>query len=259
MDNLKIKFPSPEEIAQSIEEGHKNLLLFLEDRRRSCLSRWYPLVKDIVPTPKTEIMQTDVELEQLWDCKTPEGFDAFIKKLRAVVNRIGLPAFLRTGCGSNKHDWKNSCYVTDASKLEQHVANIVEFCGMADLPTEVWVVREMLPTVPAFSAFYGQMPITKERRYFVNDGKVVCHHPYWPKESIKGQSPSVRHWWGLLQNLNKETAQERHFLSAQTRKVGKAVPGYWSVDWLWTTKGWYLTDMGSGEQSYHWPDCKFAL
>lgn len=251
---------TPEALAKQLEEGSKNYQLVLADRARSCLSVWYPLVENLVPTPKTEIVRTDIQMSDLWDHKKPEGFDHFLNQVKGAISRIGsTPVFLRTGCASGKHSWKNTCYLDDVSKLTQHIGEIAEFSGMADLPIDVWVVREMLPVDAPFTAFYGEMPITKERRYFVKDGKVICHHPYWPKEAFVGNELSARNWRGLLKSLNTETAQERHFLTTLTQRVGQAVQGFWSVDWLWTKNGWYLTDMGVGEQSYHWPGCKEAV
>jgi hypothetical protein len=240
----------------AIAEGHKNRMVFLEDRRRSCLSRWYPLVKDIVPTPRTEIIKTEVDLGQLWDGMEPGGYQDFVSQLKDVCKRMGLPVFLRTGCGSNKHDWTESCFIDDLSTphLGRHIYNLVEFCGMADLPTETWVIREMLPVHRIFTAFRGNMPITCERRYFVKDGKVICHHPYWPQEAIEGHTADTG-WKELLEQSNRELRPEVIQLTAYSEKVSEAVAGYWSVDWLRTKNGWYLTDMGVGDQSYHWPDC----
>jgi hypothetical protein len=252
------RMPTHEELLVAIEEGRKNRLVYLEDRRRSCLSIWYPKIKDLVPTPRTEIVRTSVDLEQLWDHKIPDGYATFLRKLKEAVRRVGLPVFLRTGCGSAKHGWKDTCYLDDISKIEQHVYEIMEFHGMADLPSNIWVVREFLCSPHRFTAFYGKMPITKERRYFVKDGKVICHHPYWPKVAIEGQGPSKRNWKAILADLNSETPQEVADLTAKTELVGRAVGDFWSVDWLFAENNWYLTDMGVGEQSYHWPDCPLA-
>lgn len=49
------------------------------------------------------------------------------------------------------------------------------------------------------------------------------------------------------------------FLTIQAEIVGRAVPGYWSVDFCRHKNGaWYLTDMAEGDQSYHWATCPHA-
>jgi hypothetical protein len=48
-----------------------------------------------------------------------------------------------------------------------------------------WVVREFLPTMPVgVCPRYGNMPVCREFRYFIEDGRYCCSHPYWPMESL---------------------------------------------------------------------------
>jgi len=223
------------------------------------MSYWYPKVRDLVQTPRTELLETDVEFVHLCDGKKPDGYDAFMAHLREAVDRIGVPAFLRTGITSGKHFWRDTCHLTDPSKLAHHVYQLVEFSCIADLiglDYDVWAVREMLPTIPAFYAFNG-MPVTRERRYFVRDGEIVCHHPYWPAEAIKGHTDEPR-WADLLAALSDQPEHEVSMLGRRTRRVGEALGGAWSVDWLWTERGWFLIDMADAGKSYHWPDCPMA-
>lgn len=245
--------------AEDLEIGRKNYELAMEDRRRSCLSRWFPLIENLVPVPKTIIVPAEIELFSLWDGIEPAGYDGFVQCVADAAMYIGLPTFLRTGLTSGKHYWKNMCYLTDLRKLKGHIFELAEFSGMVDLPIDTWVIREMLPVVAPFTAFSGEMPIVAERRYFVRDGKVQCHHPYWPEHSIDGQNPSRDDWQVCLAELNTEYDAEIAELTNLTEIVGHAVGGFWSVDWLFTKNGWYLTDMGTGEQSFHWPGCKENL
>lgn len=260
-DEEKLKrvknFKIPPITQEDLDRGHQNYLKIMEEKRKSCLSRWYPLVKDIVPTPKTIILKTDTDLSILWNRIEPDGYANLIQYLSIAANEIGTPCFLRSGLTSNKHDWNNSCYLPYANyeTIDSHVRNIVEFSGMIDAPMDVWVVRELLPTYPKFNAFYGKMPITKERRYFVKDGEVLCHHGYWPKEAIEGQKPNRKYWRSILRQLNHEPDAEVAKLTVMTEMIGNAVPGFWSVDWLDTAHGWFLTDMAEGQSSYHWPGC----
>src|SRR3990167_2427173 len=155
------------------------------DRPLNDLAAWYPLlVTTGVPTPRTRLVRTRVELLDLCDGKTPAGFDGFIAKLRVAADSLGgAPIFLRTGHTSQKHGWRKTCYVADLDALPRHVAELTEFSAIADmlgLPTESWVGREFLELDARFVAFDG-MPVAAERRFFVAGGRVVCHHPYWPE------------------------------------------------------------------------------
>lgn len=250
------KFKIPPITEEDLEKGYQNYLRLMEEKRKSCLSRWYPLIKDIIPTPKTWFIKSEVDLCELWNGITPEGFNGLVLAIQHLAQVIGTPCFLRSGMTSNKHDWENSCYLPDAGyeTIASHIKNIVEFSGMVDLPMDVWVVRELLPTLAPFKAFYGNMPITRERRYFINNGKVVCHYAYWPKESLENKT-TKRTWENKLYWLNLEQDFEIKQLTLLSEKIAGVIKGFWSVDWLYTKNGWYLTDMAVGESSYHSPEC----
>lgn len=126
------------------------------------------------------------------------------------------------------------------------------------LPTDCWIAREIIPTTSSFVAFHGNMPIVKERRYFVRDDQVVCHHPYWPEEAFKKRQVSTYDWRKCLDEMNIESQDEVDLLSELSVKVGKKIGGFWSIDWLWSEprQAWFLTDMAEAEVSYHWPGCE---
>lgn len=257
---------APEWIAKAVEQGRQNRLAILEDRRRSCLSKWYPAVSRIdgIKTPITEILTTTLDLERLiFEDKKPQHWDLFISTLERMAAKTGYPAFLRTGLTSDKHSWLDTCYLANKKRIEAHVFRLIEFSVNFDLPTDTWVMREMLDIKAMFFAFNG-MPVTTERRYFIRDGKVICHHPYWPAEALDSDyaRPDEIEWKHMLEvdNAIHDHPTEAGYLKFQSERVSDRVPGFWSVDWLLASggskgAGWYLTDMGDGHQSYHWPGC----
>jgi hypothetical protein len=110
----------------------------------------------------------------------------------------------------------------------------------------------MLKTEPAFRAFYGKMPITKERRYFDADGCVLGFHPYWPDGAFRNETTEAG-WEAKLAALNEMPPEEIAELTALSKRVSDAVPGAWSIDWLWTIdRGWVLTDMAVASESFCW-------
>lgn len=228
------------------------------------MSHWFPTLNSTgVPVPDTRIVTTDLPLEDMvcGDAAMaayPPEWLSFLTQLRAFALEVGwLPIFLRTGHGSGKHDWLDTCYVAQSKRLGRHVAQLVEWSAMRDLPTRVWAVREALQLVSSFTAFNG-FPVNCERRYFIENGKVSCHHPYWPQRAVADGSPSVDGWQERLEALNEEASIEVAYLTAQSERVAAAFPGEsWSLDWALATDGvWYAIDMAPAELSYHWPGCQ---
>lgn len=246
----------------------------------NCLSYWFPkLLAAGLPVPKTKIVaMPEAAREAMFmplDGK-PIGEAAFpfLAELRTAVEEIGTPCFLRTGQTSGKHNWKDTCYLHDVANLESHVIRLIEFseiCDFIGLPWDVWCVRELLPTVPLMTAdLYGGMPVCREYRFFVNDGEVVCSHPYWPLESlVDGMSKCPENLRELYRSMSKakskgDAPDDWYFdgvpsdLQSLAVRASKAVGGFWSVDILDTERGWYVTDMAHADRSWHWPGCEAA-
>lgn len=231
---------------------------------KTALSYWFPKIKAAgVPVPETIIVPMAIEAQNfvgqtLWGEEPPPdrraAYESFLAELTEAAAKTGLPFFLRTDHTSNKHNWKDACYVTDLAKLSHHVFQLAEFseiCDMVGLPYSNWVVREFLPTIPFGTCpRYGDMPICREFRFFVDDGKVRCHHPYWPLFALTdGGSPTGLEFAELCR-MPDEAA-----LTALAEQTGRAVGGSWSIDILETRRGWFVTDMAEAHKSYHWEGC----
>jgi hypothetical protein len=220
---------------------------------KNCLSYWFPLLSGAgVPVPETVIVRTDLDLYAWMDDEEPVDVEPFLNELQAAAHQIGDGScFLRTGHTSAKFGWESTCYLSSLDNLLLHVAEIVEYSAIvspAGLPTDVWAVRELLHTTAAFHAFDG-LPITKERRYFLRDGEVETHHPYWISESMR--DVTVPGWEEALNRINAEPDNEIEQLSAYCRQVGEVLPGYWSIDFIETSdRGWVAIDMALGEDSW---------
>lgn len=245
----------------------------------TALTHWFPLLDAAgLPVPKTRILMMPAAAQKcMW-----AGFDGkpgmpsdvvalrdFAKKLQiAVIEVGGPPAFLRTAHTSDKHNWRRSCYIADGSvnELKQRVFNLAEASEMADimgLPWDTWVVREFLPTIPWTTCpNYRGMPVCREYRVFVVEGRVCCLHPYWPEAAlIEGGVSSAALAEGDMGGLDYDafitlTSDELAALTDLAKRAGRAVPGAWSVDILETQRGWMITDMAEAHKSWHeWPEC----
>jgi len=224
---------------------------------RNDLAFWFEkLASTGVEVPRTTIVRVDGPLRGNANEDTPD-LTRLVEKITWVSEMYGFPVFLRTGHGSGKHEWKDTCWVTSRDEVRRNVLNLLEWCETVDmigLPTETWAVRERLPLVTTFRAFGGGMPVNKERRYFIEDGRVVCHHPYWPDEAIWGAD--CDDWRARVASLSEESPEEVGELTALSERVSRAFDGAWSLDWAATTDGrWVAIDMAVAAESWHWESC----
>lgn len=229
----------------------------------TCLSTWFPVIEAAgIPVPKTEILHASAEqcvalLELMGDRKQPRPglLEPLYQAIADAGARMGWPCFLRTGQFSAKHNWKDTCFLQKPEEVPLHVGAIVEWSEMVDflgLPYNVWVVREMLKTKPIFTAFHGQMPITREFRYFIRDGRIDGKQPYWPEGSLKEQTEDPQ-WREKLAAISRLWPTDDQHLTDLSLCVAKVLPGYWSIDWLDTVdRGWVMTDAAEGDLSFRY-------
>jgi len=225
---------------------------------RISLAYWFPKLQATgVLVPETEWWTTDADLWTVIDGEPNNGARAFLADLKQRASRRDYPLFLRTGHTSAKHSWKDSCYVASEDQLGKSVFGLLEYSAMAmpSLPFDTWVIREFLDLDVRFKAFWGEMPINVERRYFIKDGKLLCFHPYWPAEAFERTSNKPDNWRELLEKMNEE-GDEIPELVHLSIKVAGAFEGAWSLDWAkHSNSDWYAIDMAPMEVSYHWEGC----
>jgi len=227
-----------------------------------CLSYWFPkLFAAGLPVPTTHLLSMPPEafrdVFRVFDGEQTVGdLEAFAAKVKDAADRLGYPCFLRTGQTSGKHDWENTCYISDPESIAQHIINIVEFSEcvqLVGLDCSVWAVREFLPTKPlGVCPRYGNMPLCREIRFFVADGEVKCWHPYWPLKALEQGGADL----ALYDELAATTYDGYAAAVSLAHKAARAIEGAWSVDVLETERGWYVTDMAEAEKSYHEEGCK---
>ena len=242
-----------------MEYNYNAVIIMIKDS----LLFWYPKIKDLpIPQPKTEIiMLTKNELKILYSESISKEI---VDKVKSACNKMCYPCFLRTDLASAKHSWKHSCFIESSKDLPEHILNVVSFnlcAGAIGLDFKALVVREFIPMDTRFTAFHGDMPVNPERRYFIKDGKVLCHHSYWIEDAIDEvaqiKPPSVSNWKEVLKEINTETKEEIALLTNYAEMVAKNFEGYWSIDFCKAKDGrWILIDMATGEKSWH-PECSF--
>ena len=227
---------------------------------RSSLTYWFPRIRNLgIPVPKTAWVEVD-ELELIRGIENPSVLMSYKSTLVYVARKVGFPCFMRTDHFSGKHNYLSTCYVERERDIIPHLRNLVEESEIHGLPIKAIVFREFIELDWRFKAFNG-LPIAPERRYFIRDGEVVCHHPYWPEDAIKfwRSTPEPDGWREMLREMNRETLSEIRLLKRYARKVASVLDGYWSVDFAKARDGtWYLIDMAEGEYSWHPESCPYS-
>jgi hypothetical protein len=240
--------------------------------KKNCMSYWFPkLVKTGIAVPKTimvDMKKVDPHfltgLRKIFWMKEPnkeevKALGKFRMILEKMGHEIGYPFFLRTGQTSHKHEWLETCFIKSQTTLMKQAQNLAEWSIMVTLtgglPINVWVARKIIEIKPIFKAFGGEMPITKEMRYFFKDHKMLCSHPYWPEHAIKDHTED-KDWKSKLKKMNKLSDEDKKTLKELTNKVAKKFDGYWSIDWLKSKQGkWFAIDMATGDDSFHFKGC----
>lgn len=229
---------------------------------RSSLLYWYPKIQSLCLTPRTSWIETPdpwcgYDLLGEGDGTYVSWWQTAIPRIQALGTAIGYPCFMKTDLFSGKHSWKDACYVPSVSAVEAHVRTIVEdslICDLSGLPTHAMVVREFLPLkLAGFTAFWGALPIAKERRYFVRDGRVETHFPYWPAEALEATTflPSVEDWRERLYAISSESDDEITELSHMAARLSGVLTGEWSMDFAQHEDGrWFIIDLAEGEKSW---------
>jgi hypothetical protein len=229
---------------------------------KTSLSFWFPKLQAAgLPVPRTLRLVMPRECRDAMfgamDGKEAGDVTQFRDAVAAAGDEVGWPCFLRTDHTSGKHQWKDTCFLPDKDSIMQHVWNIVEYSELADLmglPWDAWAVRELLPTIPlGICRKYGDMPVCREFRFFVEDGNAQCAHPYWPRSSLDQGG------WDGDDRRYRDLCSMPHEVGLLAARVSQAIEGAWSVDILETKRGWYVTDLAEAHKSYHWPECEHAL
>ena len=225
---------------------------------------WHPITEKLnVPQPETIILEIPDDFrESVFDCHGGDGEVSDWHELERCVHDLEYPLFIRTDLSSGKHEFENTCYVKDRESLLPNVCHLLIENAGADilgLPFKALAIREYIQPASMFRAFSGNLPIGAEQRYFVEGGKVLCHHAYWPADAIRPPShPYVLpdDWRGILEKLNNPTSDEMVLMEGYARLISKHMPGRWSVDFMKASNGiWHFIDMATADDSWHWPGC----
>jgi len=222
---------------------------------KNCISYWFPrLAESGVPVPKTHILHAPGYLDLLLDHKLYAGNLGFEQLIMAAAANVGFPAFMRLGHASAKHSWREGCVLTDhMPSLRRTLFRAVEDSAIKMLPTDVVAVRQMLILAPMFTAFMGELPISREFRVFFNKDGIYHMQPYWPPGAIHDQNPSEKDWERRLLGASVLDDDEYKVVCKTVQSAARNFDGAWSIDLICSARGtWWVTDMAVASQSFHY-------
>lgn len=232
-----------------------------DSENRVSMLHWWPLVQGAdVPMPRTELLLLPEHLVYAV-ADGAEDNDAdlrFYGVLQDAAERFGLPLFMRSDLTSGKHDYRTTCRVNDLGDVVSHACAVIEqtWLGPGE-PAQAIVLRELLDLDAPFTAFDGRLPIARERRLFVADGKTICRHAYWPEAAI--HTPSRDDWRILLAAINTDLSGDREIVTTYAERLSAVLPGAWSVDFACDVQGcWWFIDAAPADVSWHPADCPTA-
>lgn len=160
--------------------------------------------------------------------KTPESiwfkvnkdidFDLIMEKLK-LFN--GKPIMLKDYVKSQKHRWKEACYINSANDLEE-VKNIVnKFIELQGTNLNKGLVfREFCQLEFIGEHSKSKMPLTKEFRMFFLNGKLVNKYNYWDEGNYQEENIDLDEFINIAKNIKS------NFF---TMDIAKTVDGKWLI------------------------------
>lgn len=144
--------------------------------------------------------------------------ESVMEKLKAFA---GAAVILKDYVKSEKHRWSEACYIpnsSDRSQVESVTNNFLKLRG--DNLEGGLVYRKFESFKPLSVHSKSGMPLTKEYRLFVLDGKIVHWIPYWEEGEYDSEPPPLQLFTELA------TGVESRFF---TMDVAQTVDERWLV------------------------------
>ncbi len=145
-----------------------------------------------------------------------------INDFRAELEVFGnAPIIVKDYVKSQKHYWREACFIPDASdnkQVEKVVNRFLELQG-EDL-NEGLVFREFVELEELTTHSKSGMPLTKEFRLFVKDGKVIAQFNYWDEGNYADTSVDLSSFQSVISQV-----QSRFF----TMDIAKTIGGEWII------------------------------
>lgn len=223
-----------------------------------------PIIAAGLPVPKTIVVPyVHHDILPLFDGNYCAAFNRLRDEVEVAARAVGFPVFIRTDLASAKHSGPTAYLAASASDLEEVLFKTIEDNELKFWPTSreeepsAILVREYLNLEHHFTAFRG-LPISREWRLFATPEKVICAHPYWPAEALEEHVDEAAYpdWEFWLQQLHEPMDMAELERMAKIAAGAAGSPFAWSVDFCRDVTGkWWLLDMATMADSFHWSEC----
>jgi hypothetical protein len=152
------------------------------------------------------------------------------KVIQAVSIFGNSPIIIKDYVKSLKHHWEEACYISSASNKTEVIKKVRRFLELQgpDL-NEGLVFREFLELEPIGLHPESAMPLTKEYRLFILDGKLIKAYPYWDEIDYQEEAPAWTNFESLFSQINNR---------------------FFTMDIAQTKAGtWVIMELGDGQVS----------
>ena len=168
----------------------------------------YDLIEDV--TPRTAWVPG----------AAPEAVDRVA--VRSALASFGSHAVIvKDDVKSRKHEWHEACFVPDASD-EAHAMRVVEtfLARQAEQFQDGLVLRAFEPFAALTTHSRSGMPLTREYRLFVLDGRVVTSDAYWEEGEYGNEAVPLAPFEAVAHRVRS------HFF---TMDIARRTDGAWRV------------------------------
>lgn len=173
----------------------------------------YELIKDF--TPKT----TFKKLERSF------RYEDFFLELKVFGE---APIIVKDYVKSQKHYWNEACYIPNAANKDQVTAVVNKFLELQGEDfNEGLVFRSFLALEQLSMHSVSKMPLTKEFRLFVKDGKIISVFKYWDEGDYEKVEPVLETFESIIPKIKS------HFFTMDIAKKQGA-------DWI-------IVELGDGQ------------
>lgn len=122
---------------------------------------------------------------------------------------------------SQKHYWKEACFIPDASDLETVEKITRRFIELQDVDLNIGLVyRAFVELEQLTEHSISGMPLTKEFRILVKDGKIIQAFNYWDEGDYEAVAPNLRFLESVIPNIKS------HFFSVD---IAQQKDGQWII------------------------------
>lgn len=155
----------------------------------------------------------------------PAGPDVSLDEVMTALRLFGAKAVIvKDYVKSRKHEWLEACYIPSAAERETVERVVRRFLQLQGEDLNVGLVfREFVEFEPLTTHSRSGMPLTREYRLFVLDGRIMLTVPYWEEgdyDCPDADQLPLDHLGDLARQV-----QSRFF----TMDVARRVDGTWNI------------------------------